>query len=129
MKIHYTDVLVIGGGLAGLVTTYECLQAGKRVTLVDRDSRERLGGLHSARLLLWSFDFAEIAQLQHAGDWDGAAARLGEVARRQPAARRLEHQIPFHDVQYCRVEDLLRPAVSARSSRRPRTAASRRCGP
>jgi len=45
-----SDVLVIGGGLAGLVTTYECLQAGKRVTLVDRDSRERLGGL-----ALWAF--------------------------------------------------------------------------
>lgn len=45
-------------------------------------ARERLGGLHSARLLLWSFDFAEIAQLQHAGDWDGAAARLGDAAQR-----------------------------------------------
>src|SRR6478672_8085291 len=45
-------------------------------------ARERLGGLHSARLLLWSFDFAEIALLQHAGDWDGAAARLADAARR-----------------------------------------------
>ncbi|WP_342113413.1 FAD-dependent oxidoreductase [Pseudoduganella sp. OTU4001] len=40
-----SDVLVAGGGLAGLVTALECLQAGKRVTLVDRDTRERLGGL------------------------------------------------------------------------------------
>ena len=45
-----SDVLVIGGGLAGLVTAYECLRAGQRVTLVDRDSRERLGGL-----ALWAF--------------------------------------------------------------------------
>ena len=45
-----SDVLVIGGGLAGLVTAYECLQAGKRVTLVERDTRERLGGL-----ALWAF--------------------------------------------------------------------------
>ena len=49
-------------------------------------ARERLGGLHSARLLLWSFDFAEIAELQHAGDWSGAAARLGEAARRLESA-------------------------------------------
>lgn len=45
-----TDVLVVGGGLAGLVCALECLQAGKRVALVDRDSRERLGGL-----ALWAF--------------------------------------------------------------------------
>ncbi|MBA5605035.1 FAD-dependent oxidoreductase [Duganella sp. FT3S] len=40
-----SDVLVVGGGLAGIVTALECLRAGKRVTVVDRDSRERLGGL------------------------------------------------------------------------------------
>ena len=34
-------------------------------------ARERLGGLHSARLLLSSFDFAEIAEYQHRGDWAG----------------------------------------------------------
>ena len=42
--------------------------------------RERLGGLHSAKLLLWSFDFAEIANRQHAGDWQGAAALLADAA-------------------------------------------------
>lgn len=40
-----SDVLVVGGGLAGLVTALECLQAGQSVTVVDRDTRERLGGL------------------------------------------------------------------------------------
>ena len=44
------DVLVVGGGLAGLVTALECLQAGQRVTLVERDTRARLGGL-----ALWAF--------------------------------------------------------------------------
>lgn len=44
--------------------------------------RERLGGLHSARLLLWSVDFAEIAALQHDGRWDEAGERLAEVAAR-----------------------------------------------
>ena len=48
--------------------------------------RERLGGLHSAKLLLWSFDFAEIARLQSAGDWDAAAALLIETARKLEAA-------------------------------------------
>ncbi|MBA3058312.1 MAG: FAD-binding protein [Gammaproteobacteria bacterium] len=40
-----SDVLVIGGGLAGIVAAIECLRAGKSVTLVDRDTPERLGGL------------------------------------------------------------------------------------
>jgi len=45
-----TDVVVVGGGLAGIVTALECLQAGKHVTVIDRDTPERLGGL-----ALWAF--------------------------------------------------------------------------
>ncbi|MWV15427.1 FAD-dependent oxidoreductase [Pseudomonas sp. L-22-4S-12] len=45
-----SDLVVVGGGLAGIVTALEALRAGKRVTLVDRDSPERLGGL-----ALWAF--------------------------------------------------------------------------
>jgi len=45
-----TDVLVAGGGLAGLVTALECLRGGLRVTVVDRDTPARLGGL-----ALWAF--------------------------------------------------------------------------
>ncbi|AVP58490.1 FAD-binding protein [Pulveribacter suum] len=45
-----SDVLVAGGGLAGIVTALHCLRAGQRVTLVDRDTPERLGGL-----ALWAF--------------------------------------------------------------------------
>ena len=43
---------------------------------------ERLGGLHSAQLLLYSVDFDELQQLQHAGDWAGAARLLVDAARR-----------------------------------------------
>src|SRR5690554_6665698 len=45
-----SDVLVVGGGLAGIVTALESLRAGKSVTLVDRDMPERFGGL-----ALWAF--------------------------------------------------------------------------
>lgn len=45
-----SDVLVAGGGLAGIVTALECLRAGQHVTLVDRDTPEHLGGL-----ALWAF--------------------------------------------------------------------------
>lgn len=44
--------------------------------------RESLGGLHSARVLLSSVDFAEVEQIQVAGDWDRAGALLAAEAER-----------------------------------------------
>ena len=44
--------------------------------LLNRMAREKLGGLHSAQLLLWSFDFAEIESLQMRSDWDAATRRM-----------------------------------------------------
>ncbi|OFE17289.1 aspartate/glutamate racemase [Humibacillus sp. DSM 29435] len=43
--------------------------------------RDRLGGLHSARVLLASVDFAEIEQLQVAEEWEQAGDLLAEVAQ------------------------------------------------
>lgn len=45
--------------------------------LINRDIATRLGGLHSAKLLLHSVDFAPIAAMQSAGSWAEAAAVLG----------------------------------------------------
>ena len=39
------DVIVIGGGLAGIVTALELIGAGRRVTLVERNGKDKLGGL------------------------------------------------------------------------------------
>ena len=49
--------------------------------LINRGIADRLGGLHSARLLMHSVDFDEIASLQRAGDWRAAGVMLGEAAR------------------------------------------------
>ena len=51
----------------------------------NRDVRARLGGLHSARVLLSSVDFAEIERLQHAGDWPATAKLLAVEARKLQA--------------------------------------------
>jgi aspartate racemase len=41
----------------------------------------RLGGLHSAKVLLYSFDFAEIEVLQHQGNWQEASDRMAMAAQ------------------------------------------------
>jgi aspartate racemase len=49
--------------------------------LLNRGVAQRLGGLHSAPLLLHSVDFAGIAALQERGDWTTAGALLADAAR------------------------------------------------
>jgi len=54
--------------------------------LLNTGVADRLGGLHSARVVLHSVDFDEIATRQHAGDWDGTAEILGSAAAGLAAA-------------------------------------------
>lgn len=44
--------------------------------IINEMVKTRLGGLHSADCLMYSFDFAEIEALQMAGDWDEATRRM-----------------------------------------------------
>ncbi|RFZ89409.1 aspartate/glutamate racemase family protein [Shinella sp. WSJ-2] len=48
--------------------------------MINEAVRERLGGLHSAEVLVHSVDFQSIVEFQKAGRWDAAGARLGAVA-------------------------------------------------
>ena len=48
---------------------------------INETIREKLGGLHSARLILYSVDFHVVERYQHDGDWDAAGAMLGDAAR------------------------------------------------
>ncbi|MGW8350894.1 aspartate/glutamate racemase family protein [Streptomyces wedmorensis] len=54
--------------------------------LVNEFTRDRLGGLHSARCVLYSVDFAEIEQLQVQGRWAEAGEVLAAAARALEAA-------------------------------------------
>lgn len=49
--------------------------------ILNKEVRCQLGGLHSARVLLHSVDFAQIEQLQHRGDWDETARILIDAAQ------------------------------------------------
>ena len=53
--------------------------------LINEDVRARLGGHHSAKIVLISVDFAEIEALQHAGRWDEAGAQMAAAARQVTA--------------------------------------------
>jgi aspartate racemase len=54
--------------------------------LVNEEVRDRLGGFHSARLVLASVDFADVEAMQAAGDWDAAGSLLADEARNLEAA-------------------------------------------
>ena len=49
--------------------------------IINEEVRKRLGGLHSAQSLMFSFDFAEIEALQHEGRWDEATKRMVQAAQ------------------------------------------------
>ena len=54
--------------------------------LVNEEVRDRLGGFHSARLVMASVDFADVEAMQAAGDWDAAGSLLADEARTLEAA-------------------------------------------
>ncbi|MEB9972500.1 aspartate/glutamate racemase family protein [Bacillus cereus] len=49
--------------------------------IINEEVKRRLGGLHSARCLLYSVDFEEIERYQSEGDWKKAGETLGDAAR------------------------------------------------
>ena len=48
---------------------------------INESIKVQLGGLHSARLILYSVDFHDIEQLQRAGDWAAAGELMAQAAR------------------------------------------------
>jgi aspartate racemase len=48
--------------------------------IINEEVKRRLGGLHSARCLLYSVNFEEIERYQSEGDWKKAGETLGDVA-------------------------------------------------
>ena len=54
--------------------------------IINTEVRRRLGGVHSADLLVRSYDFAEIEALQEASDWEGAGRLLARDAARLEGA-------------------------------------------
>jgi hypothetical protein len=95
-KTYDTEVVIAGGGLAGIVAAYELLGRGKRVLLIDKDRSEKFGGLakesfggvhmigtpHQRKLkiqdspeLAWS-DWQSVADYDPDDDWPRAWGRF-----------------------------------------------------
>ena len=91
-----TEVVIAGGGLAGIVSAYELLETGRRVLLIDKDKQENFGGLakqsfggvhligtpHQRRLkikdspeLAWR-DWQSVADYQASDHWPRQWARF-----------------------------------------------------
>ncbi|MEU6122864.1 aspartate/glutamate racemase family protein [Streptomyces sp. NPDC047123] len=70
----------------GLIGGMSWESSAEYYRLVNTFVRERLGGLHSARCVLYSVDFAEIERLQVAGEWERAGDVLAGAARGLEAA-------------------------------------------
>jgi len=66
----------------GLIGGMSWESSSEYYRIINQAVREKLGGLRSARCLMWSFDFGEIEALQHAGKWDDATALMIDAAQR-----------------------------------------------
>lgn len=65
----------------GLIGGLSWESSAQYYRLLNEGVRARLGGLHSARVLLLSLDFAPIAELQAGGDWDVLDGQMADAAR------------------------------------------------
>jgi len=68
--------------IIGLLGGMSWASSAEYYRLVNEGVRDRLGGVHSARCLMWSFDFDDVAVLQREDRWDDAAALMIEAAQR-----------------------------------------------
>jgi aspartate racemase len=68
--------------IIGLIGGMSCESTAHYYKRLNDRVRAHLGGLHSAEILMWSVDFAPVAQMQHENRWQEAGAHLARIARR-----------------------------------------------
>jgi aspartate racemase len=65
----------------GLIGGMSCESTAHYYARLNARVRDVLGGLHSAEVLMWSVDFAPVAEMQADDRWQEAGARLAAIAR------------------------------------------------
>jgi aspartate racemase len=68
--------------LIGLIGGLSWESSAEYYRIINERAQAKLGGVHSARTLMYSFDFGEIEALQHRGDWPAATALMIDAAER-----------------------------------------------
>jgi len=66
----------------GLIGGMSWESSAQYYAIINRAVRDRLGGSHSAKILMHSLDFGEIERLQHDGDWSSLTVQMVDVAKR-----------------------------------------------
>ncbi|WP_104667366.1 aspartate/glutamate racemase family protein [Ensifer adhaerens] len=69
----------------GLIGGMSWESSAEYYRIINETVRNRLGGVHSAKSLMWSMDFGEIERLQHHGDWQALTGEMIAAARRLEA--------------------------------------------
>ena len=72
--------------MLGLIGGMSWESSAQYYRLINEGVRAARGPTASAKVLLWSFDFAEIEALQHAGDWPALTALMIDAAKRLAGA-------------------------------------------
>lgn len=70
----------------GLIGGLSWESSAEYYRIINQETQRRLGGVHSAACVMFSFDFGEIEALQAAGNWQAASARMADAARRLEGA-------------------------------------------
>ena len=71
--------------IIGLIGGMSWESSAEYYRIINREVQKRLGGVHSARSLMWSVDFGEVEHLQHSGDWDKLTEQMIDAAIRLEA--------------------------------------------
>ena len=66
----------------GLIGGMSWESSAEYYKIINETVKKRLGGLHSATLIMYSVDFEDIEKLQHAGEWDRATEFMVDAARK-----------------------------------------------
>jgi len=66
----------------GLIGGMSWESSAEYYRIINRETRRRLGGVHSARSVMWSVDFGEIERLQHRGEWNELTRQMIDAATR-----------------------------------------------
>ena len=66
----------------GLIGGMSWESSAEYYRIINQETNRRLGGVHSAQCLMYSFDFEDIKRLQHDGEWDRLAEAMKEAALR-----------------------------------------------